>query len=721
MVDHLTGRIIRGYELRGYVGEGANGVVYRAYQVKLEDEVAVKIISAERARDTDLIRTLENDARALRKLKQYNIVSVYDYWQEEDGSAYLVMPYLRGGSLSQRLDEKGRLSAEEASRLITQVANALAAAHQKGVIHLDVKPGNILLDEDSNAYLGDFGLAKQIDPSTNPISSEGGARGTPGYIAPELFLEAEALPQADIFSLGITLYECLAGIHPFSDNRYQYVSTEEVSIPPLHTQRPDLPAAIDYIIRQSTHKNPKKRYADVLKFAQAVTEVLRPVPPASINFAHDRFPGLVTALIHGRRRRVFISYQRQSSLALAWLISEKLQDHGIDPFLDLDRMDSNLGGSLRQKLFKEIELCDVFVCLLGEKTLESDWVNREIKYAHQQEKPMIPVFHENFVHPTDESDVLEPYIIALLNNQGVKILDQKGDYVKEAIVQLAKTIRKVPPQSAYKSGWHHPIIRLALAAVVILISVVLLRIIIPPPPPINTLSTETALAVIAARTEEVFPSILPTLSIPTERPSDTPILSNTPTPTFTLTSTEIPTDTPSPTPTHTSTPTATKLPTATYTFTPTTPSTATLPTNPTPSIIWGWETFSVLGRNFDLETGVVMLADGISYRITRFPIKDIDYVCVNTDCAAPVFSLGSFTDSVVGITWNDAQSFCDELSGHLPTGAQWDNAKNYIEYGGIPIQEWVNADENVRRTDGRPDKRDGSAPGPQLGFRCAFD
>src|SRR6266496_944078 len=154
MVGDLTGTYINEgkFKLLQQLGEGANGVVYRAYQEKLDDEVAIKIISAERAKDTNLIQTLNHEAKVLRKLKAYNIIPVYDYWQDKDGSAYLVMPYLPGGSLSQYLETKGRLSIDQAIRLINQVANALAAAHQKDIIHRDVKPGNILLDEVNNAF-----------------------------------------------------------------------------------------------------------------------------------------------------------------------------------------------------------------------------------------------------------------------------------------------------------------------------------------------------------------------------------------------------------------------------------------------------------------------------------------------------------------------------------------------------------------------------------------
>ncbi len=149
---------IRGYELRGEIGAGAFGAVYRAYQPVVGREVAVKVILPQYANEPDFIRRFEAEAQIVARLEHPHIVPLYDYWREPSG-AYLVMRYLRAGNLRQAL-ESGPWSPEATSRLLNQLARALALAHRQGVIHRDVKPANILLDEEANAYLTDFGIAK---------------------------------------------------------------------------------------------------------------------------------------------------------------------------------------------------------------------------------------------------------------------------------------------------------------------------------------------------------------------------------------------------------------------------------------------------------------------------------------------------------------------------------------------------------------------------------
>src|SRR5262249_30010716 len=150
------------------------------------------------------------------------------------------------------------------------IANALFAAHELNIVHRDVKPGNIMLDKKKNAYLGDFGLAKQIDPNAilDP-NRVGTTSGTPGYMSPEQATGGNVSPQSDIFSLGMTLYECLAGQHPYAKNLFAYLSPD-ADLPPIETFNPDLPEAVNTVLRKAMAYKPEDRYADVIKFAQAV-------------------------------------------------------------------------------------------------------------------------------------------------------------------------------------------------------------------------------------------------------------------------------------------------------------------------------------------------------------------------------------------------------------------------------------------------------------------
>ena len=160
-MSEIKAQSIRGYQPFEMIGEGAYGAVYRAYQPVVDREVAVKIILPEYASRPDFIRRFESEAQLVAQLEHLHIVPLYDYWRDPEG-AYLVMRLMKGGSLSDSLKSTGPWEPAAAARLVDQIASALDAAHQQGVVHRDLKPANILLDEDGNAYLSDFGIAKEL-------------------------------------------------------------------------------------------------------------------------------------------------------------------------------------------------------------------------------------------------------------------------------------------------------------------------------------------------------------------------------------------------------------------------------------------------------------------------------------------------------------------------------------------------------------------------------
>lgn len=159
-LEDLSGRAIRGYTLGEKIGAGAFGAVYRAVQPLVEREVAIKIILPKYANHPDFIRRFETEAQLVARLEHPHIVPLYDYWREP-GVAYLVMRLLRGGNV-QDLIERGPLALDQIARLLDQIGSALQAAHRSGVVHRDLKPSNVFLDEDGNAYLADFGIAKNL-------------------------------------------------------------------------------------------------------------------------------------------------------------------------------------------------------------------------------------------------------------------------------------------------------------------------------------------------------------------------------------------------------------------------------------------------------------------------------------------------------------------------------------------------------------------------------
>jgi WD40 repeat protein/transcriptional regulator with XRE-family HTH domain len=261
--EDLSGRAIRGYALGERIGKGGMGAVYRAVQPIVEREVAVKIILPQYANHPDFIRRFESEAQLVARLEHPHIVPLYDYWREPN-TAFLVMRLLRGGSL-QKLLEDGPLPLEMTLRVMEQIGAALGTAHRVGVIHRDLKPANILLDEDQNAYLADFGIAKNLgSPNLEDMTQADMIIGSPNYISPEQIRSEFVRPQSDIYCLGVVLYEMLTGAVPFSgptpiDIMHQHLSA---ALPPLAARKPGLPGSLDRVIEHATLKDPLARYAD---------------------------------------------------------------------------------------------------------------------------------------------------------------------------------------------------------------------------------------------------------------------------------------------------------------------------------------------------------------------------------------------------------------------------------------------------------------------------
>jgi WD40 repeat protein/DNA-binding SARP family transcriptional activator len=263
----LRGEELRGYRLIEKLGDGAFGVVYRAIQPQVEREVAVKSIHAEFANQPDFVRRFEREAQLVARLEHPRIVPLYDYWREPD-AAYLIMRFLRGGSLEDLLDD-GPLELEHAALILDQLGEALAAAHHQGVVHRDVKPGNVLLDEAGNAYLSDFGIALE----TGAPEQTAGAmiRGTPAYLSPEQIKLERTTPRSDIYALGVVLYEMLTGEHPFPGTSVNVLLDQHLHqpLPSVRERRPEIPPAVDATIARATAKDPVERFSDALELATA--------------------------------------------------------------------------------------------------------------------------------------------------------------------------------------------------------------------------------------------------------------------------------------------------------------------------------------------------------------------------------------------------------------------------------------------------------------------
>ncbi|HVL86289.1 MAG TPA: serine/threonine-protein kinase [Pseudonocardia sp.] len=273
--EQLAGRYVLGRR----IAVGGMGEVWEASDERLGRSVAVKVLRAELSDDPEFLHRFRAEARTVAALDHPGIAAVHDYGEDgDDGSriAYLVMELVRGEPLSARIG-RGPLGVEDTLDVLEQSAHALQAAHERGVVHRDVKPGNILLRTDGRVKLTDFGIAKAADAV--PVTRSGMVMGTAHYIAPEQASGEDAGPAGDVYSLGVVGYECLAGHRPFRADSAITVALMQVrdAPPPLPET---LPAAVRELVDAVLVKDPARRYATGGEFAAAVAALRRgePVP-----------------------------------------------------------------------------------------------------------------------------------------------------------------------------------------------------------------------------------------------------------------------------------------------------------------------------------------------------------------------------------------------------------------------------------------------------------
>lgn len=263
-----VGEMFGPYELRAPLGRGGMGQVWRARDTPLDREVAIKVLAPELAADPTYRQRFLREARAVARLQHPNIVHVYAF-DELNGRLFIAMPLLAGRDLGTVLREDGPLDPPEAVQIIRQVAEALAAAHQAGVVHRDIKPTNIFVQPSGHVHLIDFGIAhadgdEGLTNGSHPI-------GTVAYMAPERY-DGQAGPEVDIYALTCVLFECLTGRRPFDGASIaQQIAAHLTKPPPRPTDvDSNLPAAFDDIVARGMAKDPADRYATVAAFARAL-------------------------------------------------------------------------------------------------------------------------------------------------------------------------------------------------------------------------------------------------------------------------------------------------------------------------------------------------------------------------------------------------------------------------------------------------------------------
>ncbi len=261
MTDQMIGLQLANFRVKRLIGQGGMAAVYLGQDVKLQRSVAIKVIDKRYKNDPAYISRFIKEARMMAKWRHENLVQIY-YADEEKGFSYYVMEYVDGNDLSTVMemyaDQNELMPIPDVLRIGNAVAGALDYAHGQGVIHRDVKPSNVLIANDKRVLVSDFGMALEVSDG-----SMGNIFGTPHYISPEQARRsADAVPQSDLYSLGVILYEILTGAVPFNDPSPASIALQHISQPPpsLRSVNPEISPAVEAVVLKALDKNPKNRY-----------------------------------------------------------------------------------------------------------------------------------------------------------------------------------------------------------------------------------------------------------------------------------------------------------------------------------------------------------------------------------------------------------------------------------------------------------------------------
>ena len=272
------------YEIQALAGSGGMADVYLAYDRVLDRHVAIKLLKARYARDEEFVARFRREAKSAAALVNRYIVPIFDWGEAEDGTYYIVMEYVPEGDLGDRIKNEGRLAPGTAAEMALQVAEALQAAHNRGIIHRDVKPRNILIAGSGHIKVADFGIARAVESTT--ISHSGDILGSVKYMSPEQAAGERVGPESDLYSLGVVLYKTLTGRVPFDVTTPADVAAEHAGPPPSRSRElnPEVPVGMDAIVMRLLATDPQDRYGSVDELIEDLGRVRTGLPPA------DSFP-----------------------------------------------------------------------------------------------------------------------------------------------------------------------------------------------------------------------------------------------------------------------------------------------------------------------------------------------------------------------------------------------------------------------------------------------
>jgi serine/threonine-protein kinase len=313
----LSGR----YRLEARIGSGGMSTVYRALDEVLQRQVAIKLMNREVASDSDQLERFRREARAVAQLSHPHIVGVIDAGEDEH-RPYIVFEYVEGETLKERIRRLGRLPIPEAVAYAIEIARALGVAHARHIVHRDVKPQNVLIDEEGSAKVTDFGIARTLDEEG--LTADGRVLGTTDYVSPEQALGQPVTGQSDLYSLGIVLWEMLTGEVPFKGENQVAVAMKHVreGLPDVRAHRPEVSAALAAVVETATAKRQADRYADDTEFISDLEDVLA-LETARAGSATGEVTSVLRTLPIGKKQRVplWVRHRATGFVAVAVLIA----------------------------------------------------------------------------------------------------------------------------------------------------------------------------------------------------------------------------------------------------------------------------------------------------------------------------------------------------------------------------------------------------------------
>jgi len=337
----MVGEVIGGrYELEELVGSGGMSSVFRAHDRLLERKVALKVLHEQYTGDESYVERFRREARSVASLSHPNIVTVIDRGEHE-GRQYIVFEYIDGENLKRRIDREGPLPVREAVELVLQIGRALQFAHRNGLVHRDVKPQNVLLNGDGRPKVTDFGIARSLDVQ-HGMTQTGTVLGTSDYIAPEQAQGAQVDERTDVYSLGVVLFELLAGETPFTGENFVAVAMQHINDPPprIRDRRGDVSARLEQAIERALAKEPRDRWASMEELCSELEACLAEL---------DGWPdsgATVVVPARARRARARAARPRRRRAVWPWLLLVlvlALAGAGI-AYLLVDRSSENAKG-----------------------------------------------------------------------------------------------------------------------------------------------------------------------------------------------------------------------------------------------------------------------------------------------------------------------------------------------------------------------------------------